>query len=74
MIGYSHTSTPPQSVLLQKAEALGFPLFRFPSGERMPLLVRRSIGLPMETPSYWLTSERRPLGTRANTPEKELRN
>lgn len=47
---------------------------RFPSGEGMPLLVRRSTGLPLEAPSYWLTSERRPLGTQANSLEQDLRN
>lgn len=46
---------------------------RFPSGERMPLLVCRSTGLPLDTATFWLTSERRPLGTQANTLEQELR-
>ena len=47
---------------------------RFPSGERTPLLVRRSTGLPLDATSFWLTSERRSLGTQANTLEQELRN
>jgi integrase len=45
----------------------------FPSGERMPLLVRRSSGVAIEAPSYWITSERRPLGFQANTLQRELR-
>lgn len=40
----------------------------------MPLLVRRSTGLPLDATSFWLTSERRSLGTQANTLEQELRN
>ncbi|MEA2774479.1 MAG: hypothetical protein QOD93_7441, partial [Acetobacteraceae bacterium] len=40
----------------------------------MPLLVQRSTGLPLQAPSYWLTSERRPLGTQANALEQEIRN
>ena len=47
---------------------------RFPSGERMPLLVRRSTGVAIEAPSYWITSDRRPLGVQASTLQQELRN
>lgn len=47
---------------------------RFPSGERMPLLLRRSTGVAIEAPSYWITSERRPLGVQATTLQQELRN
>lgn len=46
---------------------------RFPSGERMPLMVRRSTGVAIEAPCYWITSERRPLGIQASTLEQELR-
>jgi len=46
---------------------------RFPSGERMPLMVRRSTGVAIEAPCYWITSERRPLGIQANTLQQELR-
>jgi len=46
---------------------------QLPSGERMPLLVCRSTGLPLDAATFWLTSERRPLGTQANTLEQELR-
>ncbi len=46
---------------------------RFPSGERMPLMVRRSTGVAIETPCYWITSERRPLGLQAGTLQQDLR-
>jgi integrase len=39
----------------------------------MPLLVCRATGVPLEAATFWLTSERRPLGTQANTLEQELR-
>ena len=39
----------------------------------MPLLVRRSTGVAIEAPCYWITSERRPLGVQANTLQRELR-
>ena len=47
---------------------------RFPSGERMPLMMRRSTGVGIEAPTCWITSERRPLGLQANTLQQELRN
>lgn len=47
---------------------------RFPSGERMPLMFRRSTGVAIEAPSYWITSERRPLGVQASTIQQDLRN
>lgn len=46
---------------------------RFASGERMPLLVHRATGIPLQAPSYWTASDRRLLGLQANTLEQELR-
>ena len=47
---------------------------RFPSGERMPIMIRRSTGVAIEAPSYWITSERRPLGVQTSTLQQDLRN
>ncbi|PWC28177.1 tyrosine-type recombinase/integrase [Teichococcus aestuarii] len=46
---------------------------RFESGERLPLLVRRAAGLPIEAPAYWITASERPLNKAAKTLEKQLR-
>lgn len=46
---------------------------RFPSGERTPILARRSTGVAIETPCYWISSERRPLGLQASTLQQDLR-
>jgi integrase len=46
---------------------------RFSDGERMPFLLRVSIGLPIEAPSFWITAKRRPLGIQPNTLFNELR-
>ncbi len=46
---------------------------RFTSGERLPLLVRRVTGLPIEAPTYWVTASERPLNKAAATLEKQLR-
>jgi len=46
---------------------------RFDSGERLPLLVRRETGLPIEAPTYWITASERPLNKAAATLEKQLR-
>lgn len=46
---------------------------RFESGERLPLLVRRSTGLPIEAPTYWIASNERALNKAAATLEKQLR-
>ncbi|HWL81891.1 MAG TPA: site-specific integrase [Roseomonas sp.] len=46
---------------------------RFASGERLPLLVSRSTGLPIEAPTYWIASAERPLNKAAATLEKQLR-
>ncbi|UIJ81940.1 tyrosine-type recombinase/integrase [Rhizobium leguminosarum] len=39
----------------------------------MPFLVPRSIGLPIEAPSYWITAHRRAVGSQPNTLFNELR-
>ncbi len=46
---------------------------RFDSGERLPLLVRRETGLPIEAPTYWISASERPLNKAAATHEKRLR-
>lgn len=46
---------------------------RFPSGERLPLLVCRTTGLPIEAPTYWIAATERPLNKAAATLEKQLR-
>lgn len=46
---------------------------RFPSGERLPLLVRQATGLPIEATTYWIAATERPLNKAAATLEKQLR-
>ncbi len=46
---------------------------KFASGERMPFLVSRETGLPLEAPTFWIIAERRALGFQPNTLENELR-
>lgn len=46
---------------------------RFQSGERLPLLVRRATGLPIEAPTYWIVATERPLNKASATLEKQLR-
>lgn len=46
---------------------------RFTNGERMPFLVTRLTGIPMEDPTYWMIVGRRSLGMQPNTLGNELR-
>ncbi|MCQ1572090.1 site-specific integrase [Neorhizobium galegae] len=46
---------------------------KFLNGERMPFLVKRFIGTPLEDPTYWIMADRRALGMQPNTLENELR-
>ena len=46
---------------------------RFESGERLPPLVRRATGLPIEAATYWITASERPLNKAAASLEKQLR-
>ncbi len=46
---------------------------KFTDGERMPFLVRVATGLPLQAPTYWITSFRRPPGRQPNTLRNDLR-
>lgn len=46
---------------------------RFGTGERLPLLVRRQTGLPIEAPTYWIVANERPSNKAPATLEKRLR-
>lgn len=46
---------------------------RFADGERMPFLVPVDKGVPLESPTYWITASRRALGKQPNTLFNELR-
>jgi hypothetical protein len=46
---------------------------RIGTGERLPLLVRRSTGVAVESATYWLVSERRVMNHQAATLEQDLR-
>lgn len=46
---------------------------KFANGERMPFLVRRAIGVPLEAPTFWILANRRPLSLQAKTLANELR-
>jgi integrase len=46
---------------------------RFETGERLPLLVLRATGLPIEAPTYWIAASERPLNKAAATLAKQLR-
>lgn len=46
---------------------------RLQSGERLPVLVRRASGLPIEALTYWISASERPLNKAAATLEKRLR-
>jgi hypothetical protein len=46
---------------------------KFADGERMPFLVRAATGLPLQAPTYWIVSKRRPSGSQPNTLHNELR-
>lgn len=46
---------------------------RFADGERMPFLVRKATGLPLQSPTYWIVSKRRPSGSQPNTLNNDLR-
>jgi integrase len=39
----------------------------------MPFLVRAATGLPLQAPTYWIVSKRRPSGSQPNTLHNELR-
>ena len=39
----------------------------------MPFLVRAATGLPLQAPSYWIVSKRRPSGSQPNTLHNDLR-
>ena len=47
---------------------------RFPDGERLPLLVCRVSGLPIELATYWVTSDLRGLNKQATTLRHDLEN
>ena len=47
---------------------------RFPDGERLPLLVCRASGLPIESAIYWVTSDLRGLNKQATTLRHDLEN
>jgi integrase len=46
---------------------------KFADGERMPFLVLRAKGVPLEAPTFWILADRRPLGLQPNTLANELR-
>ncbi|NLR96056.1 site-specific integrase [Rhizobium sp. P38BS-XIX] len=46
---------------------------KFNDGERMPFLVKRSTGTPLEDATYWMIAHRRILGVQSNTLGNELR-
>ncbi len=47
---------------------------RFPDGERLPVLVCRVSGLPIELATYWVTSDLRGLNKQATTLRHDLEN
>lgn len=46
---------------------------KFAGGERMPFLVKTATGLPLQAPTYWVMSKRRPAGIQPNTLHNDLR-
>lgn len=46
---------------------------QFNNGEKMPFLVPRTVGLPIEAPTFWITAHRRAMGSQPNTLFNELR-
>lgn len=46
---------------------------KFADGERMPFLIRTATGLPLQSPTYWIASKRRPSGSQPNTLYNDLR-
>lgn len=46
---------------------------KFADGERMPFLIPRSVGVPLDAPTFWITSHRRAMGSQPNTLFNELR-
>ncbi|RUV68246.1 site-specific integrase [Mesorhizobium sp. M1A.F.Ca.IN.020.30.1.1] len=46
---------------------------KFADGERMPFLVWAATSIPLQAPTYWVVSKRRPSGIQPNTLHNDLR-